>query len=282
MHSYNLNHVSKIGVSIPKIRLLFLCKADKPVIAPTTRPDAVLTHTIEHTKDRQSQRDDLRREIDRVSDGEIRPIAGQVRPDRQDAARRPQGYYIAARDSPDRGSRRIIDAPGQEPRAAGESTHSAEVDGSVLETVSLAPAQQAETGDPQYREEGEVDAAQLSLVANIRGANRDQRRGHVHGYRVILCRERLIADLVQDRRQEHREPLHGDIDEEEAAGADVVVDVHDGALDVSRLHLLVRVRLVLDPYPLPRYPALPLREVCRRLGGLGKDEWCYDRCYERD
>lgn len=54
-----------------------------------------------------------------------------------------------------------------------------------------------------------------------------------------------MAHVAQQRRQEEREGLHGDIDGEEAESADGVVDVEDGALDVLQLDLFVHVRTVL-------------------------------------
>lgn len=68
------------------------------------------------------------------------------------------------------------------------------------------------------------------------------------------------SQIPKDTRQEEREALDGNVDEEEAHGADDVVDVEKGSLDMCRRDNFMRISLVFTSQSLSSDPAFPLAQ----------------------
>ena len=66
--------------------------------------------------------------------------------------------------------------------------------------------------------------------------------------------------------------MDGDVDEEEATGTYVVIDVEHGALHVVRSHLLVEEGLVLEAQALLGDPLLALVQPLRLRGRLRQEQ----------
>lgn len=264
--------VPEVGVPVPEIVLLLLGQALEAVVAAAAGAEAVLPDAVGDAAGGEDEGGELGDQVDGVADGEVGAVVGEVGPDGQDAAGGAEGHDPAAGDGADGGARGVVQGPGQEAGAAGEGAERAEVDGAVLEAVAGPPPQHREAGDAQQGEGREPDAAHAGLVADEGDGDGDGRGGHVHGDGVVLGGGGGPAELVEDRGHEDRQALHRDVDAEEAARRDVVVDVEEGPPDVVRLDLLVRPRLELQVQPLRRDPLLALRQVLGRVRALRQEE----------
>lgn len=169
-------------------------------------------------------------------------------------------------------SRSIVDRPGQEARPARERPHRDEVDAHVADVGVGLPAQDGKANNSQHREGGEVRAPLAGLVARIGDGNSDDTRTHVRRDAVQLGLCVRPVEVAQDGGQEHRQALDGDVDEEEAQAAGVVVDVCHGAFDVGQGDFFVGVGAVFTDQPLGGDHLLALGEELARRGGTRKPD----------
>ncbi len=109
----------------------------------------------------------------------------------------------------------------------------------------------------------------MRLVAPVSHSDGDQARGNVGGDRIELRHSVGPAQVLEDGRHENRKALHGDVDEEEAQGAGVVVDAEDGLSDVLPRNGSRRICLVLADEPLHGDAPLPLRQEVGTAGARG-------------
>lgn len=74
------------------------------------------------------------------------------------------------------------------------------------------------------------------LVASKSHGDGNDGSGDVDGYGVQLGLDLFVSHVSEDGGHEEGEALDCDVDEEESSGADVIVDVEEGAADVGGGH----------------------------------------------
>lgn len=113
----------------------------------------------------------------------------------------------------------------------------------------------------------------MRLVAGIRNGDSHHAGADVRRDAVQLGLCVCPVEVAQDGGQEDGQALDGDVDEEEAEAARVVVDAHDGAPDMSERDALVGVRAVLAHEALRRDRLLALREEPARRRRRRQPDW---------
>lgn len=168
--------------------------------------------------------------------------------------------------------KRTIETPGQERRSTRESADGDEEDGHVLDVRRDIRTQHGEADDGDGRKQRQPDAALASAVRDERDEDGDETGQDVGRHRVQLGLGGGPTQVGEQCGHEKRDALHGDVDEEEAERADVVVYVENCPLDVVHLDFLVGIGLVVDHEALRGDELLALRQEGALFGFRGHEE----------
>ncbi len=180
------------------------------------------------------------------------------------SARRRQLSVLSPKHFATEQGKLTVEGPAQESRTAREGTDRDQEHGAVSDIIVVREPEQREAGQGKEREDGKVDAALLRLVADVGNGDGDDGGAHIRRHRVQLRLGVGPAEAKQDGRQEDRQALDRDVDEEEGKRARVVVDASDSLLDVLLGHGKIRVGFVLAEEALRSNASLALVEEVAR------------------
>lgn len=181
------------------------------------RPPRIIPPHPRDLEDRDDEDEARGREVEAVADLVVGAVEGQVRPGGDEAADVAEHDVGADGDA----AARVADDDGRRlrvgQRAQGEAADGRE-EGRGVPHARLAAREEQDV--PEHREgrrEGDEDGAPVEAPAAERQPDDEGGAEHVRRHRVQLLLDRRLGrvDGGHDGRREEREPLHGDVVEEE-------------------------------------------------------------------
>lgn len=169
-----------------------------------------------------------------------------------------------------------VDRPRQVSGPTRKRAHHDKEHSHVPDTRIVLPPQDRKAGETQQREGPQVHPTPARLVTHIGNSHSHETGTNIRRHAVQLRLGVCPAEGLQNRRQEHRKTLDGDINEEKAKGAGVVVDAKDGPLDVRPGDLLIGLCSVLANEALVCDHFLPFRQEFARPGRAGQPDGGYE------
>lgn len=274
-------HVPELGVSVAQIPDHFLTCSVESVITLACIALLVLPLAVRNTKHGKKKHADLAAQVDGVSSGVLGRVLGGVGPSRHDTTRSTESDHVGGGDGSDRWTSSIVRRPGEESRTPGKGTDCDQENATVSDIRVSCPPHDGESSNGGKGEYCKVDTTAVRLVRYIGNGDGNETGANVRGHRVELSlgccpakilknsglhfvRTRSNARILCITYHEKRDTLNRDVDAEETECAEVVVDVHNGTLDVVKFDLLVLVRATLrsqslrgnHPFTLVEEPAV--------------------------